>query len=133
MNIDELWVFRYVPVIVPFGIKVLDQMVPEVPLPYDSSPIWSSGLDFDNAVRPEPRRAQPLGITSRSNGLFWRLGLPGNSQDVTIGQGLDVVMLEPSVVGEDEVPDDLAIPVQLLNPSSASAATKRDIRMPSAS
>src|SRR5690606_34769151 len=68
----------------------LDQMIPGVPFPDDSRGLSAGGRrDFDDVVGPNRRRAVH---ETQSRGLGRGLDLPGDGQDIAVGQGLDIVM-----------------------------------------
>ena len=109
-------------------VVILDRAVPHVPLPHDSGTVWRLRFELDNHVGPQTGFRGQGGQAPGLGRLLGRLPLPGDGQDVAIGHHGDVVMEEMLLAGEGEVPHQVAVPRELLQPPGLAAAAKhRDI------
>jgi hypothetical protein len=133
VNIDELRMLRCVAVVLETWIRILDQVVPEMPFPDNASSGGTKWPNLKDAVGPESCRARPIWLSSGLDGLLPGLVFPRDEQDIAIGQGFDIVMLKPLFGGENPVPGELSIPVELLDSSPLPTSMEgRGIRLPGA-
>ena len=72
-------------IVVLGGIVILNQMVPDVPLPYDIGLVCSDGLDLYDLVGPKGVLAHLVGIASCLMGFRFTLEVPRNHQKIPIG------------------------------------------------
>ena len=121
VEIDQLGMVGHDAVVFLGEIVVLDQVVPSLPLPDDVAGGGPGGLDFDDAVGPQLAVAKQRGVAARGDGLGLALHLPGDQQDVSIGQDLDVVVLEMRGAGVFVRPGDVSVPVDRLHDPSRAA------------
>src|SRR5215831_17891680 len=95
-------------------------MVPSVPFPDNLSRRLSRGLDLDDAVNSESSAVRRLRLATGSDGLLQGLTFPDDHQQVAVGQLRHVVMGKLLGVDEGEVPHQLTIPGELLDPAAGS-------------
>src|ERR1700694_3209731 len=105
-------------------VKVLNQVVPDMPFPNDIAAGWSGRVHFDKGVGPQLAGGQKSGVASRGNRLGRCLGLPRDHQDVAIGQFLDVVMDDVVVRVVVKLPGNCSIPGDALDASGSAARGK---------
>ena len=95
------------------GVEVLDQVIPDVPLPDDRV---GAGVDLDHRVGPETLVAvDRRRIAAGGARLLGALALPGDREDVAVRQRLDVVVEAVILVGVGEAPQRGAVPALALD------------------
>ena len=103
-------------------IVVLDQVVPEVPFPDDLAGGLAGRLDLDEVVGVQARVTHQVRPAPGGDDLLLRLLLPDDHQHVAVGQPGDVVVREMLLAHILEVPEELAVPVEFLNPAAGARA-----------
>src|SRR5262249_5455931 len=98
-------------------VDVLDQVIPTAPFPDDLAGRRAGGLDLHQAIWLKMRILHGLGAASLSDRFFFGDLFPADEQRVSIGELDRVVMGHAFFSVILEIPDDVAIPIQLLNPS----------------
>src|SRR5256885_14477626 len=114
--------FRHVAVIRLGLIEILNEMVPEVPFPYDLTRRLSCRLDLDERVRQQVAVPNQFRAPAGREGFLGRLLIPDDHENVAVGQPGNIVVRKLLAVGKAEVPDDLAIPGELLHPAAHTRA-----------
>ena len=107
VEIHQLGMVGDDPVVGLRRVEVLDEVFPEVPLPDDRAGRGAGRLHLDDVVRPEALRGHEGGVPPGGDRLGARLQLPGDEQQVAVGEPLGVVVLEVEVGRVDVVPRDV--------------------------
>ena len=84
VDVHELRVRRDLAEVVLLLVMVLDEVVPEVPLPDDLGlglPLW---LHLDDRVRPDALLSKGRGVAPRLNSLLIGLVLPRDHEHVAV-------------------------------------------------
>ncbi len=89
VEIDPLRMVGDYPVIRLRVVVVLDQVIPDPPFPDDRI---GSRVHLDDLVRPELPVAQKARVTPGRDGLGFRFHLPGDHEDIAVGQVLDIMV-----------------------------------------
>ena len=106
-------------------IKVLDQVIPEAPLPHDCAGRLAGRLDLDKGVGQQVLVAGHFGPAAGGNGFLGGLAVPHDQEQVAVGQPRHVMVGKLPGVVELEIPNQLAFPRELLN-SAANARTRAE-------
>ena len=133
VRIDQFRVIRDHAVVVLGGVEVLDQVVPDVPLPDDVAAAAARGRDLDDGVRQHivvalDIRVEQVRVEAGRKDLGVGLLLNHQHQDVAVGQHLDVVVRHVVVGGPIEFPHEVAVPVVLLDAAAFAAARGPGVR-----
>jgi hypothetical protein len=121
VDVDELRMIRHDAEVRFRGVEALDEVIPDVPLPHDVPAGCPHRFHLDDVLRPHPVRVDHRGVTPVRDRVRLRLRFPGEQQDVSVRQRLDVVMLPHQTVGVDELPQQVAVPIAPLHgPAPAS-------------
>ena len=126
VDVDQFGVLAHVAEVRLRGVSVLDQVVPGVPFPDDLAGGLAGGLDFNDRVS-QPRPTHGIGPTAGGDCLGAGLDLPDDQQDVAVREPADGVVGDALVIMELEVPDEAAVPVELLNPPPLTRAAKEPL------
>ena len=110
-------------------VEVLDQVVPEVPFPHDFAGRLAGRLDLHERVRQQVTVAGHFRPATGGNRLLGGLAVPHDQQHVAIGQPRHVVVRKLLRVVKLEVPDQLSVPGELLNPPADSRSGSKDARV----
>src|SRR5262249_31858460 len=121
-DINQLRMVRHVAVVRLGRIVVLDQVIPDTPLPYDFAGGPSCRFDLDDGVGEEVV-AYRAGPASRGDGFVGGLLVPHDHEYVAVRELRDVVMGKLRIAEEPEVPNKLAVPRELLNAAAVSPAS----------
>ena len=130
VDVDQLGMFGDVAEVRLALIEVLDQVVPEVPFPHDFAGRLAGRLDLHERVRQQVTVAGHLRPAAGGNRLLGGLAVPHDQQHVAIGQPRHVVVRKLPRVVELEVPDQLSVPGELLNPPADGRPGSEDPRVP---
>jgi hypothetical protein len=93
VDVDKLGVVRDMSEVIQIGICILNEMVPNVPLPYNLATIWGAGFDLEDAIWPYVTFCQIFNPPASLECLSAGLSFPGNGKNIPVGQRLDVMML----------------------------------------
>lgn len=85
-------------------------MIPQVPFPHDIGLGRTNGLEFKNHFTPKGIRDRGW-ISSCSNGLSGGFAFPGDDQDISVWQRLDIVMLATGSIGNGVTPRNVSDPI----------------------
>ena len=125
VDVDQLGMVGDVAEVRLGRVVVLDQVVPEVPFPDDLAGRLAGRLDLDEqsgSKRPSPASSGRRPAAMASCG---RLAVPDDHQHVAVGQPGDVVVRELLLRCILEVPDELAVPGELLDPAPRPGRRRR--------
>ena len=75
-------------------VKVLDQMVPDIPFPNDIASGRSSLLNLYDLFRPEFALIEQVRVAARGYGCRLSFQFPCDYQHVTVGQPLHIMMMQ---------------------------------------
>ena len=112
VDIDPFWVFCDHSEIRLHRIRVLYEMIPEMPLPNNLSRGRSSLRHFDDVLWPDRTLVDRVRSPPRCNRFCCGLELPGEHQDIPVGQWLNVMVMLHRRARIIESPGDIAIPVE---------------------
>ena len=129
VDVDQLRMFGDVAEVRLALVEVLDQVVPEVPFPDDFAGRLAGRLDLHERVHQQVTVAGHFRPATGGDCLLGGLAVPHDQQHVAIGQPRHVVMRKLLRVVELEVPDELSIPGELLNPPADARSGSEDTRV----
>jgi hypothetical protein len=129
IRVDQLRVRRRLAAVRPRRIDALDEVVPCVPLPDDPASCGPDRLDLDDCVREQVLVREQRGAEARLERLLPGLALDHEREHIAIGQRRDVMVELGVARGVVELPDEVALPVVLLDPASLAStrATTLDL------
>ena len=122
IDVDELGVIRDRAVALQIRIEVLDQVIPGVPFPDDLRVVLAERLQLVDGVGPHALVRDGLRVAPVGDGVLAEAVLPGDSQEVAVRQGSDVVVEGLVVVRHDELPEEFAVPGEALELAAHPAA-----------
>ena len=106
-----------------FGlVGVLDEMIPDVPLPNNPAAVRIDRLNFDDSIGHEIFITHLTFIETNSHRLFARFAFDHECKHVTIRHRLYVVVQLVFTRGVVEPPNQIAVPVEFLNAPAFAAA-----------
>ena len=101
---------------------ILNQMIPNMPFPDDLAAGLARGLNLINGIDEHIARAGQLRLQAGGDEIGGRLSLPDVHQHIAVGHAGDRVMANLLFVVKLVVPDQLAVPGELLNASPLACA-----------
>ena len=118
VDVEELGMLADVSIVVLRRVKILDEMVPDVPFPDNGAARRPRRFDFDNVIRVEWKE-QGGGVMASLDGLLAGLAFVGDHQHVSVGEldGLVVGAVLRGIVVL-ELPLHHAVPCYPLDPTS---------------
>jgi hypothetical protein len=110
-------------------VEVLDEVIPNAPFPHDLATARAGRRDFDDRVDHEIAVGEFGGISARGEGFGVGLDLPEEHQEVAVGHAHDVVVQGFGARSLLIAPDDIAVPVELLDDAALTAGEAPDLRV----
>ena len=102
-------------------VKVLNQVIPDMPFPDNFSRCLSGRFDFQNAFRQQ-LAFYSAGVSPGSNRLFVRFGVRGDHKNIPIRKPTDIMMRTLLAVLKRKIPNEFSVPIEFLNSAARSGA-----------
>src|SRR5262249_15851327 len=99
----------------PRLVVILNQVIPEVPLPYHLASCRARPLDFDQAVDQKMRVPAQLLPPPGGEEFIAALLVPHEHKQVAVRQARDIMVRKLMFAAEGEIPAEFVFPAKLLN------------------
>src|SRR4051812_39643330 len=95
-------------------VEVLNEVIPGMPLPNDLARRLAGWLNFQKTIGEQVAIANRLWPPACGNCILGSFLFPNNHEDIAVGKLADVMVRQEGITDKGKVPNQLAVPGELL-------------------